>query len=299
MMQSAQTAARQGIDSFSEIAGDYDVALCDIWGVLHDGQQAFMPAAQALENFRGVGKAVILITNAPRPSGDVHAQLSHFGIPSNCYDSIATSGDVSIGLIRARGAAPVYHLGPARDLGLFDIAATTMAQAPALTGLDEADYVLCTGLFDDARETPADYEGSLRAMKARGMTMICANPDLVVHRGAALIYCAGALAKRYEEIGGPTIYAGKPHAPIYAQALAQAAEALGRRVDRARVLAIGDAMRTDIAGAAAEGFDALFITSGIHRDDLTRPGEAPGDAIEMFWANHGPRPSAWSSALRP
>jgi HAD superfamily hydrolase (TIGR01459 family) len=299
MTQSAKSAARQSIDSFSEIAGDYDVALCDIWGVLHNGQQASMPAAQALADFRSVGKAVILITNAPRPSGDIQAQLDHFRIPSDSYDTIVTSGDVSIGLIRERGAAPVYHLGPARDLGLFDIAATTMAQAPALTGLDEADYVLCTGLFDDARETPADYEASLQAMKARAMTMICANPDLVVHRGTDLIYCAGALAQRYEEIGGRAIYAGKPHAPIYEEALARAVAALRRPIDRARVLAIGDAMRTDIAGAAAQGFDALFITSGIHRDDLNSPGEAPHDAIEMFWESHGLRPRAWSSALRP
>jgi HAD superfamily hydrolase (TIGR01459 family) len=299
MTESAKTAARRGIDSFSEIAGDYDVALCDIWGVLHDGQRAFAPAAQALANFRGAGKTVILITNAPRPSGDIQAQLDHFRIPADAYDSIVTSGDVTIGLIRARGAAPVYHLGPARDLGLFDIAATTMAQAPALTGPDEADYILCTGLFDDARETPADYEASLRRMAARGITMICANPDLVVHRGADLIYCAGALAQRYEEIGGRAIYAGKPHAPIYEEALARASLALGRPVDRARALAIGDAMRTDIAGAAAQRLDALFITSGIHRDDFNRRGQAPRDAIEMFWASHGLRPKVWSGALRP
>ncbi len=288
----------QIIASLGEISGDYDVALCDIWGVLHDGRKAFDPAAQALARFRQGGGTVILITNAPRPSADIRSQLSHFSIPDEAYDAIVTSGDITIALIRAHGAAPVYHLGPARDLGLFELAAQGETE-PVLTPLEQAEYVVCTGLFHDAVETPADYEDSLRAMAARNLPMICANPDLVVHRGADLIYCAGALAQRYEAIGGSAIYAGKPHAPIYDAALARAASLRGKPVAKSRVLAIGDAMHTDIAGAAAQGLDALFITSGIHRDDLHRPGEALGDAIEMFSARHGLRPRAFAPSLEP
>ena len=289
----------QIIASFSEISRGYDVVLCDIWGVLHDGRNAFVPAAQALARFRQSGGTVILITNAPRPSADIGAQLERFRIPPAAFDAIVTSGDVTIALIRARGAAPVYHLGPARDLSLFDLAAKGAPAPSVLVALERADYVVCTGLFDDARETPADYEKSLQAMAARGLTMICANPDLVVHRGADLIFCAGALAQRYEAIGGQVVYTGKPHAPIYDEALARAAKTRGQPIDKARVLAIGDAMRTDIAGASAQGIDALFITSGIHREDLNRPGEAAHDAIEMFCAEHGLRPKAFASALAP
>jgi HAD superfamily hydrolase (TIGR01459 family) len=299
MTDAAKIAGHHAVQSFAEISGAYDVALCDIWGVLHNGRAAFVPAGQALVQFRRSGGTVVLITNAPRPSADIKEQLHRFRIPDEAFDAIITSGDVTIALIRARGSAPVYHLGPRRDLGLFDLAALGASAPPRLVGLEDADYVVCTGLFDDTRETPADYETSMPAMTARGLTMICANPDLVVHRGADLIYCAGALAQRYEEIGGEVIYAGKPHAPIYDEALASAALARGRPVEKTRVLAIGDAMRTDIAGASARGLDALFITSGIHREDFNRPGMAAHDAIEMFCASHGLRPKAFASSLRP
>jgi len=293
------SASHRTIHSFAEISSAYDVALCDIWGVLHDGRSAFRPAGEALAAFRADGGTVVLLTNAPRPAADIRSQLSHFKIPDAAFDAMVTSGDVTIALIRARGLAPAHHLGPARDAGLFDLAAEGMAARPALTPLERADYVVCTGLFDDARETPADYEASLQAMAARRLTMICANPDLVVHRGADLIYCAGALAQRYAELGGEVVYAGKPYAPIYDEALAIAARARGSAVLKSRVIAIGDAMRTDIAGAAGQGIDALFITSGIHREDFGRTGEAREDTIEMFCASHGLRPKAFADALAP
>jgi HAD superfamily hydrolase (TIGR01459 family) len=299
MTEALNTRRHRIVQSFGEISAAYDVALCDIWGVLHDGRSAFVPAAQALVQFRRNGGTVVLITNAPRPSADIKQQLQRFRIPDEAFDAIVTSGDVTIALIRARGAAPVYHLGPPRDLGLFDLAAEVASTPSRLVALEDADYVVCTGLFDDTRETPADYETSMQAMAARGLTLICANPDLVVHRGADLIYCAGALAQRYEEIGGEVIYAGKPHAPIYDEALANAARARGLPVEKRRVLAIGDAMHTDIAGAAAQGLDALFITSGIHREDFNRPSMAAHDAIEMFCANHGLRPKAFANSLAP
>jgi HAD superfamily hydrolase (TIGR01459 family) len=256
------------IEGLSAIAARYDAILCDIWGVLHNGRHAFPPASEALAAFRRRGGAVVLVSNAPRPNASILRQVLRLGVSPDAFDSIVTSGDVAIGLIAERVAAPVHHIGPERDLALFEAAAARAGARPVLVGLEEASYVMCTGLFDDTVETPDDYAECLRAMAARGLTLICANPDLVVHRGAELIYCAGALAQAYEALGGKTIYAGKPHAPIYDAALVAAGAALKAPFAHSRVLAIGDAMRTDIAGAAGVGLDALFVTAGIHRDAL-------------------------------
>ena len=256
------------IEGLSAVADRYDAILCDIWGVLHNGRHAFPPASEALAAFRRRGGAVVLVSNAPRPSAPIYKQVLRLGVSPDAFDAIVTSGDVAIGLIAERVAAPVHHIGPERDLALFEAAAARTGERPVLVGLEEASYVLCTGLFDDTVETPDDYAERLSAMAARGLTFVCANPDLVVHRGADLIYCAGALAQAYEALGGKAIYAGKPHAPIYDAALAAAGAALAAPLARSRVLAIGDAMRTDIAGAAGQGLDALFVTAGIHRDAL-------------------------------
>lgn len=279
------------IDGLRLLAGRYDVALCDVWGVVHDGRRAFPSACEALSRFRESGGTVVLITNAPRPNGPIQAQLDRLGVPRAAYDAIVTSGDVTIGLVRARGAAPLHHIGPARDLTLFDTLAELGWQAPRVA-LVEAAYVLCTGLFDDTRETPADYDATFAAMLARKLTMICANPDLVIHRGDDLVYCAGALAQRYADRGGETIYAGKPYAPIYREALARAAAARGGAIDKSRVVAIGDAMRTDIAGAASQGLDALFVAAGIHRDEIGGESAIDAAAFEQFAARHGVRPTA-------
>ncbi len=202
------------IEGLSAIADRYDAVLCDIWGVLHDGRQAFPPASDALVAFRRRGGAVVLLSNAPRPNAAIRPQVIRLGVSPDAFDAIVTSGDVTIALIAERGAAPVHHIGPRRDLALFEAAAARAGARPVLVGLEEASYVLCTGLFDDTVESPDDYAERLSALAARGLTLICANPDLVVHRGADLIYCAGALAQAYEALGGETIYAGKPHAPI-------------------------------------------------------------------------------------
>jgi HAD superfamily hydrolase (TIGR01459 family) len=277
----------------SEIAERYDVVLSDIWGVVHNGRESFAAATHALARFRRRGGAVILITNAPRPAGPIRAQLEELRVPSEAYDGIVTSGDVTMALIAARGSAPVHHIGPRRDLSLFDGAARLSRVAPPpLAPLDQADYVLCTGLFDDRVETPADYDGILDAMLARRLPMVCANPDLVVQRGDQLIYCAGALAERYEQKGGSAIYAGKPYPPIYAEALSAANAARGQAADDSRILAIGDAMRTDVAGAVRRGIDVLFVTGGIHREDLHGDGALEAAALEQFSARHGLWPTA-------
>src|SRR5580704_15881993 len=183
------------IEGLGEISDRYDAILCDIWGVLHNGVASFGPASKALSAFRRRGGAVVLISNAPRPSAPIRRQLETLGVSPDAFDAVATSGDVTIELIAERIDDPVLHIGPARDLSLFDSAAEAAGRRPKLVSLEDAAYALCTGLRHDTTETPDDYEAELGVMAARAMTMICANPDIVIHRGDVLIYCAGALAR--------------------------------------------------------------------------------------------------------
>jgi HAD superfamily hydrolase (TIGR01459 family) len=268
------------IGGLSEISDRYDAILCDIWGVLHNGVASFAEASEALVSFRRRGGAVVLISNAPRPSPPIERQVLRLGVPPEAFDAVVTSGDVTIGLIEQRAGARVLHIGPERDLSLFDAAAEARAR-PKLVSLEEAEYAVCTGLRNDETETPDDYEPELRAMACRGLLLICANPDIVIHRGDDLIYCAGALARRYEELGGSVIYAGKPHRPIYGRALAQTERARGGPIEKPRVLAIGDGMKTDIVGAARAELDALFVTGGIHRSLHKATLDSPADPAEL------------------
>src|SRR5271166_3317868 len=270
-----QQETRQ-IRGLQEISSRYDVIFCDIWGVVHNGVAAFPSASAALSAFRGSGGTVVLITNAPRPSAPVHRQLLKLGVSADGFDAVATSGDVTVELIKELIDEPVLHIGPLRDLGLFEAAAETAGRPPRRVALGDARYAVCTGLRDDVQETAADYEVELRHMARRGLTMICANPDIVIHRGEQLIYCAGAIARKYEETGGLVVYAGKPHAPIYELATALAEKARGSPVRRERILAIGDGMNTHIAGAVGAGLDALLVTQGIHRDALH------GESLQAF-----------------
>jgi HAD superfamily hydrolase (TIGR01459 family) len=291
----------QQIEGLGEISDRYDAILCDIWGVLHNGVASFGPASEALSAFRRRGGVVILISNAPRPSAPIRRQLERLGVSPDAFDAVATSGDVTIELIAERIDDPILHIGPARDLSLFHAAAEAAGRLPKLVSLEDAAYALCTGLRDDVTETPEDYQAELGVMAARAMTMICANPDIVIHRGDVLIYCAGALARRYEDLGGPVVYAGKPYAPIYRRALALAERATGAPLDRRRVLAIGDGMNTDIAGAAVAGLDALLVTHGIHREalhgeNLDRPASAA--ALRRLYGEHSLWPVAAIGELR-
>ncbi|MDE1973599.1 MAG: TIGR01459 family HAD-type hydrolase [Hyphomicrobiales bacterium] len=250
------------IAKFGLLAGGYDVLFCDVWGVVHNGVAAFPQACEALIRFRRAGGTVILITNAPRPGASVQPVLDDFGVPREAYDAIVSSGDVTRGIVVARPDRRVFHLGPQRDLPIFD--GLDVEFAPSGT----ADYVVCSGLFDDTTETPADYRELLSAMRARALFMVCANPDIVVERGDTLVYCAGALADAYAELGGEVLYCGKPHAPIYHAALAEASALRGAMPPRSRVLAIGDSIRTDLRGAASFGVDCLFVVSGIHGEEI-------------------------------
>ena len=214
--------------------------------------------------------------------GDHRPSVAEARSLAEAFDAVLTSGDVTVQLIAERIDNPILHIGPARDLSLFDAAEKEAGRRPALVPIDDARYAVCTGLRDDVSETVQDYEPELRALAARSMTLLCANPDIVIHRGDALVYCAGALARRYAELGGPVVYAGKPYPPIYRRAIDLVALARGAPVDRRRVLAIGDGMKTDIAGAADAGFDALFITGGIHRRELHGEALHPAaDPVEL------------------
>ena len=289
------------IAGLGEISDRYDAILCDIWGVLHNGLDSFAAASDALTSFRRRGGAVVLITNAPRPSAPIQRQLLKLGVSPNAFDDIATSGDVTVELIEERIDDPVLHIGPPRDLSLFDAAGEASGRRPNLVSLQGAQYALCTGLRDDRTETPDSYETELRALAARAMPLVCANPDIVIHRGDTLVYCAGALARRYEELGGSVIYAGKPYGPIYRRALALAERSRGAPIDRRRVLAIGDGMKTDIAGAAGAGLDALLVTHGIHRaalhgETLDRP--ASPCELQRLCAEYSLWPAAAIGALQ-
>ncbi len=289
------------ISGLSAISDHYDAILCDIWGVLHNGVASFAAASEALVSFRRRGGAVVLISNAPRPSPPIQGQVLKLGVSPEAFDAVVTSGDVTIGLMKQQAGDQVLHIGPERDLSLLDAVAEATGARPKLVSLEAAQYALCTGLRHDDVETPEDYEPELRAMSSRGLTMICANPDIVIHRGDTLIYCAGALARRYEELGGSVIYAGKPYAPIYDRALALAQQIRGAPVDKRRVLAIGDGMRTDIVGASRAGLDVLFVTGGIHRSLHKETLESPADPIELqhLYDENAVWPVAAIPTLRP
>jgi HAD superfamily hydrolase (TIGR01459 family) len=262
------------VAGLDELAGHYPAILCDVWGVIHDGLKAFAWACEALIAYRAGGGRVVLITNAPRPRAAVLTQLDRLGVPRDAFDALVTSGEVARELLAARPGAKVLHIGPERDLSIYD------GLPIALTGEAEAELISCTGLFDDTTETPDDYREQMDRWRASGLPMLCANPDMVVERGDRLVWCAGALAERYRQAGGKTTVVGKPHPAIYRAALA----GLG---DRSPVLAIGDGIDTDVRGAVAAGLDVAFVTGGIHAAQFG-PRDAPDvPAVHAFLAEAG------------
>jgi HAD superfamily hydrolase (TIGR01459 family) len=241
-----------------DLAPGYDAILSDVWGVVHNGLTATPEACAALAAFRRKGGQVVLITNAPRPREEVIKQIDNFGVPRDAYDDIVSSGDVTRSVIQSRPGQSIYHLGPDRDKPIF--AGLDVTFAP----LESADYVVCSGLENDDHETAEDYRPRLEKMLVRKLFMVCGNPDVVVERGPRLVYCAGAIADLYKAMGGEVLYAGKPYRPIYELALLQAKG----KTPLDRVLAIGDSLRTDFAGANAVGVDFVFLTAGIHAADF-------------------------------
>lgn len=248
------------IAGLSEIVGDYRFILCDAWGVLHNGLRAYDVAVDALRRARGAGKRVLIVTNAPRPRSRVLDLFTRLGVDHDAFDDIVTSGDVAHEHFAGRPRLKVHHLGPDRDRPIYD------GTEVVLVSEDDAELISCTGLLNDEVETPDDYADALARWKVRGIPMLCANPDKVVERGHKLVWCAGAIAERYEEMGGAVVSLGKPHAPIFDASLQRFRAMSGERVAKEAVLVIGDSLETDLRGAAGAGIDALFVTAGIHSD---------------------------------
>jgi HAD superfamily hydrolase (TIGR01459 family) len=290
------------IKNLSEISANYDAVFCDLWGCLHNGVEPFQAAVDALYAFKKQGGIVHLLTNSPRPASAVYPQLDHIGVPRDLYSGITASGDASRAAL-ASGAygKKVFHIGPDRDEAFFQGVDTEdfyqgidVQRVP----LDQADGVVCTGLFDDNTETPSDYVELLLNMKNRGLKMLCANPDIQVDRGHQRIYCAGAIAQAYNDIGGVAHNFGKPHAPIYDLARNRLNEIAGRVVPDQHILCIGDGINTDIRGAVLEDIDSLFVTGGLaaaQTDTTEQPNTAK---LEQFLQNAQLTPTVSIGHLR-
>ena len=245
----------------SAIAEQYDAVLCDVWGVIRDGRALIPTAIDALQRYRAQGGTVVLLSNSPRRASSLDTFLTQMGAPGDAWDDVVSSGEATFSLLTARAPGPAYKLGPDWDDGLYE------GSGLAFASLDEARFISCTGLVDYPDDHPDSYEDLLREAQLRRLPMICANPDIVVQHMGKLAYCAGALAERYEEMGGEVLLAGKPHAPIYDLAY-QRIEALRGLTEKDRILAIGDGPATDIAGAMSEDIDALFIADGVVADQM-------------------------------
>ncbi len=254
------------LTGLGEIAADYDILLCDVWGVIHNGRESWPDACAALTRFNEQGGHVVLISNSPRPASDVVAQLDRLGVPRDSWKAFVTSGDATRAELARRAPGPAWVIGPERDWPLYEGLGLDSAHGAA-----DAAFISVTGPVDDETETPEDYRERLAEGVARDLELICANPDRVVQRGDRLIYCGGSLADLYESLGGRVVMAGKPWGPIYQLALAEGERLLGRPVNRARVLCIGDGVVTDVLGADRQALDCLFIAQGIHGDAARGP----------------------------
>jgi HAD superfamily hydrolase (TIGR01459 family) len=270
------------VERLRDLVDGVEVILSDIWGVVHNGLESFPEACDALHTFRQRGGTVILITNAPRPADSVQRQLRKLGVADETYDAIVSSGDLTRNFVADHPGKKMFWIGPDRDSSIHR--GLDAAMAP----LEQADYIICTGLFDDETESAEDYRAMLLQAREHKLPLICANPDIVVERGDRLIYCAGAIAELYRELGGEAIFYGKPHRPIYERAMALAAERRGQPTSLDRVLAIGDSVRTDLTGALGFGIDCLFLTRGIHSEEFEGIDQLdPASVKELF--GHPPR----------
>ena len=275
----------------SQMVERYDALFCDVWGVVHNGLEAYPSAVDALVNFRRQGGRVVLITNAPRPSGPIIEMLDRLGVDRFAYDQVISSGDTTRVMIAPYAGRVVHHFGPAEiDDALYEGLGVIRGSA------EEAEVIVCTDMPDDD-DTPAMYEADLQLWLERGLPLICANPDKFVEVGKKLVYCAGAMADIYAARGGEVLMAGKPYRPIYDEALKLAEAAAGRRIDPGRVLAIGDSVRTDAVGSATFGADLLFITGSIHAEELDAFGTPDPAKVEALVAPSGARLSGFMPRL--
>lgn len=286
------------IESFSQISGSYDAAFVDLWGCMHNGIAALPEAVAAMQAFRRGGGRVALVTNAPRPRASVAEQILGLGIPEDAWDVIATSGDAArIAMFRGAVGQKVWFMGEERDLSFFE-PPRILANPVAIerVPLDQAEGIVCCGPFDPFAD-PAVNRPEFEIAQARGLKLLCANPDLVVDRGEVREWCAGALAKLYSEMGGESLYFGKPHPPIYDLARQRLAAA-GFTPDEARIICIGDGIHTDILGAAGENLDSLFITGGLAAAETLTATQPDPQALADYLAAEGQDPTCSIGFLR-
>lgn len=274
------------LTSAAGLLARYDVIFCDVWGVIHDGNRAYDSTCDALSRFRAKGGTVVLVSNAPVPNERVAAMLGERKVPRTAWDAIVSSGDIALRHVHEMGYQALYRIGPAaRDSALFRALPGRSAALP------EAEAIICTGLVDDINEAAEHYRPLLADALSLRLPFVCANPDLVVDVGGRLYVCAGAIAELYAEMGGKVFWAGKPHASAYDTAARVASELRGETVDRTRVVAIGDAVRTDLIGASRAGVDCIFIAAGIHRHEIAESGVIAPEPLARLLAN-APRPVA-------
>jgi HAD superfamily hydrolase (TIGR01459 family) len=288
------------IESLAEVSDRYDALFCDLWGCLHNGLRPFPEAVAALAAFRESGGRVVLLTNSPRPSRGVVRQLDRMGLPREVYDVVASSGDAAqAGMMAGAVGRRVWHLGPEKDERFFTDLPDDLPPGPGVerVGLDAAEGIVCTGPIDEENDTPADYRPVFLKAKVRGLKLLCANPDIVVDQGDKRLYCAGALAALYEEMGGESLYFGKPHPPIYDLARRRLA-ALGASVANDRILAVGDGIATDVQGAIAEDIDAIFITGGIAAEETGTNRQPDSARLRAFLDRHKLSPPFAMGQLR-
>ncbi len=287
------------IERLSDIATQYDTLYCDLWGCLHDGLEPFPAAVAALQAFRGGGGRVVLMTNAPRPAPGVLRRLDDMGVPRDAYDLVVSSGDAAqAAMLRGAAGKRVYHIGPPKDEDFFTTLPDDMSDAAPVerVALGEAEGIVCTGPVDEDTDTPQDYRATLLNAKTRRLKLLCANPDLIVDYGDRRIYCAGAIAALYDEMGGESLYFGKPHPPLYDRArIKLAAQGVG---DPGRVLAIGDGIATDIRGARLEDVDSVFISGGIAAAETGTEHQPDPDKLRSYVEGAGEVPTFAMGFLR-
>lgn len=273
----------QIITHLSEVSDNYDALFVDLWGCMHNGVTAFPSAVKAMQDYRARGGIVVLVTNSPKPRAGVEDQLEQFGVPTDAYDTIATSGDSArSAMLRGAVGEKVYFMGEwHRDEGFF--APMNLLENPVdiqRVPLQEAEGIVCCGPFDPMADPDVNRADFLFA-KTKGMKLLCANPDIVVDRGDVREWCAGALAQLYTEMGGESLYFGKPHPPIYDLARRRLAE-LGKDIADNRILAIGDGAQTDIKGAMGEDIDSLFISGGLAASETKTTTNPDPDALSAY-----------------
>lgn len=287
------------IERLDDIAPAYDVLYCDLWGCLHDGLRPFPSAVAALRRFRARGGRVVLMTNSPRPSPGVIRQLDRMDLPRDAWDLVVSSGDAAqAAMLAGVVGRRVWHLGPETDARFFTEMAADIAKDGTVerVGFEAAEGIVCTGLLRDD-ETPQEYRGRLLSAKARGLKLLCANPDIIVDQGDTRLYCAGALAALYDEMGGESLYFGKPHPPIYDLARRRMAQAgIDARPDR--ILVLGDGIGTDVAGAVQEDHDVLFITGGLAADETGTTAHPDRAMLKAFLARQDHTPTFAIGHLR-